>query len=82
MVRTQIQLTDAEARALRQLAAERSTSAAALVREGVELVLRARHQPTVQDLRCRAIAAVGRHRSGMKDLATRHDEYFAEASRR
>jgi hypothetical protein len=82
MVRTQIQLTEAEARALRRLAAERSTSLAALVREGIALLLRARRQVSQEEIRRRASAVVGRFRSGTGDLADHHDDYFAEAAQR
>lgn len=82
MVRTQVQLTEEEARELRRLAAERSTSAAALIRDGIDLLLRTRHRPSQAEVRRRAIEAAGRYRSGVKDLGSHHDDYFAEASRR
>ena len=79
MVRTQVQLTESEAGALRQLAAERSTSVAALIREGVNHVIRSRHAVSAEEARRRAIAVGGRFHSGVRDLAERHDEYFVEA---
>lgn len=79
VVRTQVQLTETEARALRQLAVERSTSVAALIREGVAHVIRSRYAATPEEIRRRAIAIAGRFNSGLGDLARRHDDYFAEA---
>jgi Antitoxin-like ribbon-helix-helix len=79
MVRTQVQLSEDEARALKRLAAERDTSVAALIREGVDLLLRSKRRPGVEELRRRALGAVGRFHSGRRDVSQRHDDYLAEA---
>lgn len=78
MVRTQIQLTDEQAERLRQLARESSLSMAELIRRAVERLLASASRPSDQDVRARAIAAAGRFRSGVSDLAERHDDYLAE----
>ena len=78
MVRTQIQLTEAQARALKEMAVYRKTSMADLVREAVDQLLSAAG-PSQQELRVRARSAAGRFRSGLPDLATNHDRYLAEA---
>ena len=80
MIRTQIQLPEDAMRALKLLAAERETSIAALVREAVDQLVASRRVASVEDRRARALAAVGRFRSGRRDLSTRHDEHFAEAA--
>ncbi len=77
MVRTQIQLTEAQAERLRRLAAERRVSMAALIREAVDRSL-------VEDDRTarieRALAVVGKFSSsGPTDVAENHDHYLAEA---
>ena len=78
MVRTQIQLTDEQARRLKGLAAERGVSMAALVREGVELVLA---EPDREELWRRALAVVGKYRDleGATDVAENHDRYLEDA---
>lgn len=79
MVRTQIQLTEEELAALKALAADRSTSMAALVREAVGLLLKARHEVSRDEVRRRAAAFAGRLQSVEGDVSTRHDDYLAEA---
>jgi hypothetical protein len=82
MVRTQIQLTEEQARKLRVMAARRGVSVAALVREGVDAVVEG-------DPRCGALGRAeriaqlkrlwGQARSGLSDVAERHDDYLEEA---
>ena len=79
MVRTQILLTESQARALRRLSAEQGRSIAALVRDGVDALLRRRGAGGHEDRKRRALAAAGRFRSGVRDLGTAHDEHLAEA---
>ena len=81
MVRTQIQLTEEQARELRRVARARGCSQAALVRQGVEIVLKSDSSPSDEDVRGRAISLAGRFRSGIKDLSKRHDDHLAEAFR-
>jgi predicted DNA-binding protein len=76
MVRTQIQLTDEQARRLRRLAAERGVSMAALVRDGVERVL-------ADDERAeqwqRALSILGKYKSGdTANVSEEHDRYLEE----
>mgnify|MGYP000878860965 CR=1 FL=1 len=76
MVRMQIQLTEAQSEALRDVATERGVSISAVVREAVEeAVLRSRHKPPREELLRRSLAAAGRFSSG-GEAARRHDEYF------
>jgi hypothetical protein len=82
MVRTQIQLTESQAARLKELAQAESTSMAELIRRGVELYLAAAQGSlTEDDRRRRALAVVGGFRSGVPDLAERHDDYLDEAYR-
>lgn len=77
MIRTQIQLTEAQAQALRALALKRGTSMAELIRQSLTARLEA--EETVQrERRERALAIMGRFRSGLSDVAERHDDYLAE----
>lgn len=79
MVRTQIRLTEEQARRLRDAAARRGVSMADLVRQGVEAILGRESEPSREELVRRAISAAGRHRSSRRDIAEEHDEYLAEA---
>jgi hypothetical protein len=79
MVRTQIQLTEEQAKALKSLAAARQVSIAELIRQGVDTILRSNTGIDSDEKRRRAIAAAGRFRSGKRDISGKHDKYLAEA---
>jgi Ribbon-helix-helix protein, copG family len=82
MVRTQIQLTEAQAEALKDLAAAQGRSMADLIRRGVDAWLLTSGRVSRGELRKRALAVVGRHRGGPRDLAQRHDQYLEKSARR
>lgn len=50
-----------------------------LVRDGVDALLESRVSGGREQAKARAIAAVGRFRSGVRDLATKHDDHLADA---
>ena len=77
MVRTIVQLTETQANLLKERAKEQGVSLSALVREGVELVLR--RSVSNAEARRRAGEAVGFARSADADVSVRHDDYLAEA---
>jgi len=79
MVRTQIQLTDAQARGLKALAAAEGRSMADLIRDGVDAILRARGVVDREAVKARSIAALGRFKSGTRNLGSRHDDHVADA---
>lgn len=79
MYRTQIQLTDQQIQALKQLAAAQDRSVAELIRQAVDVLLRSSGEIGDEERRRRAIAAAGRFRSGLRDLSTEHDRYLNEA---
>ena len=80
MVRTQIQLTEAQAQALRILAAQQRKSLAELIRQGVELLLSSTQTSAdIREKRRRAKLISGQFRSGLPDLGKNHDYYLAEA---
>jgi hypothetical protein len=80
MVRTQIQLTEAQARQLRALAREQGISLAEMIRRCVDAVI-GQHGPDRAALYERAEGLVGRFddRDAATDLSRRHDEYVTEA---
>jgi len=79
MVRTQIQITEEQAQALKEIARERGISMAELIRQSIDGFIRARNQPTLEERRRRALSIIGIASSGVSDLATAHDRYLAEA---
>ena len=79
MIRTQIQLTEEQAAAAKELAQREGRSLADIVRESLDHHLRSRGAVDRVELKRRALAAPGRFRSGSSDLATAHDRHLAEA---
>jgi hypothetical protein len=79
MFRTQIQLTQEQARSLKLLAARQGKSIAELIRISVDSMLRASNLIDPEKQRQRAIAAAGKLQSGPQDLSTDHDRYLSEA---
>ena len=80
MVRTQIQLTEHQARRLRARAHERGVSLAEIIRRCVEHGL-AEQAPSRGALYDRAAGVVGRFsdRRGARDISGKHDRYLDEA---
>ncbi len=80
MIRTQIQLTEAQARKLRLAARREGISLAEAIRRLVERGL-AEDEAGRGRLYARAAEAVGRYRDrrGGKDVAEQHDAYLDEA---
>lgn len=76
MIRTQISMTERQAKRLRELAAARNASQAALLREALDALLD--EDERVRRLR-RALEPVGRYRSGDPDVALDHDEALTDA---
>ena len=78
MVRTQIQLTETQARKVKKLASEEGTSVAEMIRKAIEKMAEARRQIDSQEKIRRAMEMAGKYRSGKKDVSRKHDEYLAE----
>jgi hypothetical protein len=79
MNRTQIQLTDAQVKALKEVSASENKSMAQLIREAVDALIRSSHRPDSVAVRQRAIEAAGKFHSGVPDLAVHHDDYLSES---
>jgi hypothetical protein len=74
MIRTQIQLTDEQARLLRELTAEEGRSVGDPVRDGVKPLLRAHRRIDREAPKRRSLEALGRFHSGVPDLGLAHDQ--------
>lgn len=77
MIRTQISITDEQARRLRRAAAGRAVSVARLIREAIDAYVTdadAGREARVE----RALAAAGGFDSGLADVSERHDDYLAQ----
>ncbi len=79
MIRTQIQLTEGQARTLKRLARQQQRSVAELIRQSVDLYLASRGELPLDQQYERATAVLGKYRSGDADLGRNHDQYLAEA---
>jgi predicted DNA-binding ribbon-helix-helix protein len=79
MVRTQIQLTAQQAKAIKKIARARHLSVAELIRQAVDNLIKASTVIDVEERRKRALDAAGRFHSGLRDLSTEHDKYLEEA---
>jgi len=75
MIRVQVQLTEQQAAKVRRLADDRGVSVAALVRDAVDELTETSEQEARWE---RALATVGKYRSGLGDVSERHDDYLAE----
>lgn len=79
MVRTQVQLTQEQAQALKRIAAKRGVSVAEIIRRAIDTVVTTEVlPPDREEIRRRALEAVGCFHSGLSDLSTRHADYWAE----
>lgn len=78
MIRTQIQLTEKQAKTLRRIAAGEGVSMAQVIRRTLDTLVTSDRLPDREELKRRAIAATGAGHAAVKDLSTRHDAYLAE----
>jgi hypothetical protein len=79
MIRTQIQLTEEQAKTLKEIASRQGKSVAELIRISVDEWIRSSAFVDRKEQRRRAIAAVGKFSSGLGDLSEKHDQYFVES---
>jgi len=79
MVRTQIQLTERQARELKRMAAKEGVSMAEVIRKAVDAKIREGVSEVTWEERVRrTMAVMGKFDSGIRDLAVNHDKYLAE----
>jgi hypothetical protein len=82
MVRTQIQLTDEQARAIKRIAAAKGVSIAEVIRRAVEGAIKSSTRADMEERQKRALEIVGKFRSGKHDVSKKHDAYLAEVYRK
>jgi len=80
MIRTQIQLSEEQARHLRAMARREGVSMAEIVRRCIDTTLQGRNADAGRKYEA-ARKVVGRFvdRSGARDISARHDDYLDEA---
>ena len=78
MIRTQIQLSEEQARELKAEAAARHTSMADLVRQAVDQWLSCARSSSYQERRRRALGVAGKFKTGITDLGANHDRHLGE----
>ena len=79
MKRTQIQLTEAQYKLLKELSAEKDISMAETVREAITFYSSSTTTIT-RDVRMQdALSIIGKYHSGKKDISIKHDEYLEKA---
>jgi Arc/MetJ-type ribon-helix-helix transcriptional regulator len=78
VVRTQVQLTEQQYKALKAVAERRKVSMAELIRQGVEKVLSSSATLAADEQRKRALDIAGRFHSGKTDISEKHDDYLSE----
>lgn len=77
MIRTQVQLTDEPAQALKTLSARTGLSIAELIRRSLDPILRG-GLLLEQNRTQRALAVVGKFHSGHSNISAEHDLYLDE----
>lgn len=77
MPRTIVSLSDEQATKLRRIAASHGTSMAAAIRDFIDSAPEAMPIDRAERVR-RALAVIGKYRSGYPDVAEEHDRYLAE----
>lgn len=81
MVRTQVQFTESQIKALRRASTATGRSIADLVRQGVDLYLASGHGIPQTERIERAIRVAGKFSSGNADVSEAHDRHLADAFR-
>ena len=79
MVKTQIQLTEGQARALKKIAQSQHLSVAELIRRAVDTTIKSSSVIDTEERYKRAMEIVGKFGSGKRDVSKKHDLYLTEA---
>jgi predicted DNA-binding ribbon-helix-helix protein len=79
MVRTQIQLTEDQAKALKRIAQSRRLSVAELIRKAVDTIIKSSTFVGREERHKRAMEIAGKFSSGKRDISKKHDLYLTDA---
>jgi len=79
MVRTQIQLTEEQVKAVKTVSKEHGISTAEVIRRAIDLLLRSGVYVEEGEKRMRALNIVGRFCSGRHDISKNPDAHLADA---
>jgi hypothetical protein len=79
MVRTQVQLTEQQAKAVKAIAMAQGVSMAEVIRRAVDAMVLSSGDIDAEEKRRRAIQVVGKFSSGKRDVSKSHDLYLTEA---
>jgi hypothetical protein len=82
MVRTQIQITEDQAKAIKRIALSRHLSVAELIRRAIDIMVKSSQVADPEERLKRAIEVVGKFGSGKHDIAKGHDKYLVDAYRK
>lgn len=77
MIRTQIQLTQEQAKSLKKMSKKENKSVAELIRISVDKMINADGPISDDLLRQKALSVIGKLH-GSSDLAEKHDDYLAD----
>jgi hypothetical protein len=78
MVRTQIQLTEEQVKALRKIAMTSRLSVAELIRRAIDTMIKSRVTVDPDERLKRALEIVGKFSSGKRDTSRKHDSCLAD----
>ena len=79
MVRTQIQLTEDQANALKRMAASKRLSIAELIRRAIDSLIKTSITIDPKERLKRSLEIVGKFSSGKRDISKKHDVYLSDS---
>jgi len=79
MIRTQIQITDQQAKQLKHLSVQENKSVAELIRQSIDTFLNRQIFVSDQEKQQKLLSVAGKFHTGLSDLAEEHDRYLDEA---
>jgi hypothetical protein len=79
MVRTQIQLTEDQAKALKRIAGARHLSVAELIRRAVDAMIKTSLSVDPEEKLKRSLEIAGKFGSGKRDISKKHDFYLSKS---
>lgn len=82
MVRTQIQLTEDQAKTLKRISASQHLSVAELIRRAIDAMIRTSALVDPEERLKRSLEIVGKFSSGKRDVSKKHDVYLTETYRK